>query len=166
MGYSVKGGFPESEAQMQKLLEDPATLSQLVDEWTLFAAAHDNDRSLLRSRWQDPKALLRRLEDLQREPIIFTAAEDYDPQRQFYISDDELDKLVLSGGGDYRLDVYAFFANHSAAKEREKYLSHYHGEYSGSHYGNDNRTYTYKLFQLVIAHSCPICFIKPFPGLH
>ena len=150
LAYSVKGGFPESEAQMQKLLEDPATLSQLVDEWTLFAAAHASDRSLLRSRWQNPKAILQRLEDLQREPIIFTAAEDYDPQRKFYISDDELDKLVLSGGGDYRLDVFAFFANHSDTKEREKYLSHYHGEYRGSHNGNDNTTYTFK--QLHFSH--------------
>ena len=150
LAYSVKGGFPESEAQMKKLLEDPATLSQLVDEWTLFAAVHASDRSLLRSRWYDPKMILQRLEDLQREPIIFTAAERFDPQRQFYISDDELDKLVLSGGGDYRLDVYAFFANHSDTKEREKYLSHYHGEYSGSHNGNDNTTYTYK--QLHFSH--------------
>ena len=150
LAYSVKGSFPESEAQMKKLLEDPATLSQLVDEWTLFAAVHASDRSMLRSRWYDPKAILQRLEDLQREPIIFTAAEGYDPQRQFYISDDELDKLVLSGNGDYRLDVYAFFANHSETKEREKYLSHYHGEYSGSHNGNDNTTYTYK--QLHFSH--------------
>ena len=58
LAYSVKGGFPESEAQMQKLLEDPATLSQLVDEWTLFAAVHASDRSLLRSRWYDPKVIL------------------------------------------------------------------------------------------------------------
>ena len=150
LAYSAKGSFQESEAQMQKLLEDPATLSQLVDEWTLFAAVHASDRSLLRSRWYDPKVILQRLEDLQRETIIFTGAEDYDPQRKFYISDDELDKLVLSGGGDYRLDVYAFFANHSETREREKYLSHYHGEYSGSHNGNDNTTYTYK--QLHFSH--------------
>jgi len=150
LAYSLKGGFPESEAQMKTLLENPTTLSQLVDEWTLFASVHASDRSMLRSRWYDPKTILQRLEDLQREPIIFTAAEGFDPQRLFYISDDELDKLVLSGNGDYRLDVYAFFANHSETKEREKYLSHYHGEYSGSHAGNDNTTYTYK--QLHFSH--------------
>ena len=150
LAYSLKGGFPESEAQMKTLLEDPATLSQLVDEWTLFASVHASDRSMLRSRWYDPKTILQRLEDLQREPIIFTAAEGFDPQRQFYISDDELDKLVLTNDGDYRLAVYAFFANHSETKEREKYLSHYHGEYSGSHAGNDNTTYTYK--QLHFSH--------------
>ena len=150
LAYSLKGGFPESEAQMKTLLEDPATLSQLVDEWTLFASVHASDRSMLRSRWYDPKTILQRLEDLQREPILFTAAEGFDPQRQFYISDDELDKLVLTNDGDYRLAVYAFFANHSETKEREKYLSHYHGEYSGSHAGNDNTTYTYK--QLHFSH--------------
>ena len=150
LAYSLKGGFPESEAQMKTLLEDPATLSQLVDEWTLFASVHASDRSMLRSRWYDPKVILQRLEDLQREPILFTAAEGFDPQRQFYISDDELDKLVLTNDGDYRLAVYAFFANHSETKEREKYLSHYHGEYSGSHAGNDNTTYTYK--QLHFSH--------------
>lgn len=150
LAYSVKGSFGDSEAQMMKLLEDPATLSQLVDEWTLFAAVHASDSSMLRSRWKNPKTILQTLEDLQRDPIIFTAAEGYDPKPQFYISDDELDKLVLSGNEDYRLDVYAFFANHSDSKEREKYLSHYHGEYSGSHAGNDNTTYTYK--QLHFSH--------------
>ena len=150
LAYSLKGGFPESEAQMKTLLEDPVTLSQLVDEWILFASVHASDRSMLRSRWYDPKAILRRLEDLQREPIVFTAAEGFDPQRQFYISDDELDKLVLTNDGDYRLAVYAFFANHPETKEREKYLSHYHGKYSGSHNGNDNTTYTYK--QLHFSH--------------
>lgn len=150
LAYSVKGSFGDSEAQMMKLLEDPATLSQLVDEWTLFAAVHASDSSMLRSRWKNPKTILQTLEDLQRDPIIFTAAEGYDRKPQFYISDDELDKLVLSGNGDYRLDVYAFFSNHSETKEREKYLSHYHGEYSGSHAGNDNTTYTYK--QLHFSH--------------
>ena len=47
LAYSVKGSFADSEAQMQKLLEDPATLSQLVDEWTLFAAVHVSDRRKL-----------------------------------------------------------------------------------------------------------------------
>ncbi|MEF2836872.1 MAG: hypothetical protein U0N82_04020, partial [Oscillospiraceae bacterium] len=150
LAYSVKGSFEDSEAQMMKLLEDPATLSQLVDEWTLFAAVHASDSSMLRSRWKNPKTILQTLEDLQRDPIIFTAAEGYHPKPQFYISDDELDKLVLSGNGDYSLDVYAFFSNHSETKEREKYLSHYHGEYSGSHNGNDNTTYTYK--QLHFSH--------------
>ena len=142
--YSAKGGFPGIEVQMQRLLEDHDTLSQLVDEWTLFAAVYEKDRSLLRSRWCDPAALLRRLEDLQREPHIFTAADGYDPQRRFFISDDEIDRILRGSERSYesRLDTFSFFSRNTDAKERERFLKQQHGEYSGYHGGNDNQTYT------------------------
>ena len=142
--YSAKGGFPEIEVQMQRLLEDRDTLSQLVDEWTLFAAVYEKDRSLLRSRWYDPIALLRRLEDLQREPHIFTAAEGYAPQRRFFISDDEIDRILRGSERSYesRLDTFSFFSRNTDTKERERFLKQQHGEYSGYHGGNDNQTYT------------------------
>ena len=142
--YSGKGGFPEIEAQMQRLLEDRDALSQLVDEWTLFAAVYEKDRSLLRSRWYDPIALLRRLEDLQREPHIFTAAAGYAPQRRFFISDDEIDRILRGSERSYesRLDTFSFFSRNTDTKERERFLKQQHGEYSGYHGGNDNQTYT------------------------
>ena len=142
--YSGKGGFPEIEAQMQRLLEDHDALSQLVDEWTLFAAVYEKDRSLLRSRWYDPIALLRRLEDLQREPHIFTAADGYDPQRRFFISDNEIDRILRGSERNYesRLDAFSFFSQNTDAKERERFLKQQHGEYSGYHGGNDNQTYS------------------------
>ena len=142
--YSAKGGFPEIEAQMQHLLEDGDTLSQLVDEWTLFAAVYEKDRNLLRSRWYDPAALLRRLEDLQREQLVFTAADGYDPQRRFFISDDEIDSILRGSERSYesRLDTFSFFSRNTDAKERERFLKEQHGEYSGYHGGNDNQTYT------------------------
>ena len=142
--YSGKGGFPEIEAQMQRLLEDRDALSQLVDEWTLFAAVYEKDRSLLRSRWYDPAALLGRLEDLQREPLVFTAADGYDPQRRFFISDDEIDRILRGSERSYesRLDTFSFFSRNADAKERERFLKQQHGEYSGYHGGNDNQTYS------------------------
>ena len=142
--YSAKGGFPEIEVQMQHLLEDRDTLSQLVDEWTLFAAVYEKDRSLLRSRWYDPIALLRRLEDLQREPHIFTAAAGYAPQRRFFISDDEIDRILRGSERSYesRLDTFSFFSRNTDTKERERFLKQQHGEYSGYHGGNDSQTYT------------------------
>lgn len=142
--YSAKGGFPEIEAQMQRLLEDRDTLSQLVDEWTLFAAVYEKDHSLLRSRWYDPAALLRRLEDLQWEPLVFTAADGFDPQRRFFISDDEIDCILRGSERSYesRLDTFSFFSRNTDAKERERFLKQQHGEYSGYHGGNDNQTYT------------------------
>ena len=60
-----------------------------------------------------------------------------------YISTDEIDNLLRGGkrSVDYRLAVYSFYRNHTDRKEREDFLKHYHGEYSGYGGGNDDVTY-------------------------
>ena len=142
--YSSNKGFPETEAQMQRLLESPDTLKQLVDEWTLFAAAHANDRSLMVSRLYHPAKLLQKLEDLQRIPLTFTAAEGFNPLRRYFISDDEINQALRGHEREFRsrLDVFSFFSQNTDTKEREQFLKRQHGEYSGYHGGNDNKTYT------------------------
>ena len=144
LALSAKGGFPEIEQQISELLKDPDMLQRITEEWGKFVAAHEQNRNLMRFGYNRPKELLQKLTDLQREPVTFTAAEDYNPQRRFFISMDEIDKVLRGGGEDYRLAVYSFFVNHPDQKDREKYLKSYHGEYSGYHGGNDNRTYTSK----------------------
>ena len=141
---SSNKGFPEIEAQMQRLLESPDTLKQLEDEWTLFAAAHANDRSLLVSRLYNPAQLLQKLEDLQRTPLIFTAAQSFNPLRRYFISDDEINQALRGHERAFRtrLDVFSFFSQNTDTKEREQFLKRQHGEYSGYHGGNDNKTYT------------------------
>ncbi|RJV99200.1 DNA methylase [Subdoligranulum sp. AF14-43] len=144
LALSAKGGFPEIEQQISELLKDPDMLQKITEEWGEFVAAHEQNRNLMRFGYNRPKELLQKLTDLQRKPVTFTAAEDYNPQRRFFISMDEIDKVLRGGGEDYRLAVYSFFVNHPDQKDREKYLKSYHGEYSGYHGGNDNRTYTSK----------------------
>ena len=143
LAQSVKGGYPETQKQIYELLCAPDTLQKCVDEWTAFNAALDAGQDLLRFRFYRPKEILERLRDLQREPLHFTVADGFAPDRQFFISADEVDK-VLRGGNhstDYRLGVYAFYATHKDKAEREKYLKNYHGEYSGHSGGNDNLTH-------------------------
>lgn len=141
---SSNKGFPEIEAQMQRLLESPDTLKQLVDEWTLFASAHANDRSLMVSRLYHPAKLLQKLEDLQRISLTFTAAEGFNPLRRYFISDDEINQALRGHERAFRsrLDVFSFFSQNTDMKEREQFLKRQHGEYSGYHGGNDNKTYT------------------------
>lgn len=141
---SSNKGFPEIEAQMQRLLESPDTLTQLVEEWTVFAAAYANDRSLMASRLYDPAQLLQKLEDLQRTPLIFTAAQSFNPLRRYFISDDEINQALRGHEREFRsrLDVFSFFSQNTDTKEREQFLKRQHGEYSGYHGGNDNKTYT------------------------
>ena len=144
LALSAKGGFPEIEQQIFELLKDPDMLQKITEEWSEFVKAHEQNRELMRFGYNRPKELLQKLTDLGREPVIFTAAEDYAPQRRFFISTDEIDKVLRGGSEDYRLAVDSFFVNHPDQKDREKYLKNYHGEYSGYNGGNDNRTYTGK----------------------
>ena len=144
LAHSVKGGYPEVQKQIYGLLCEPDTLQKCVDEWEAFNAALDAGQDLLRFRGYRPKEILQRLRDLQREPLHFTVADGFTPDRRFFISADEIDKVLREGSGntDYRLGVYAFYATHKDKAEREKYLKDYHGEYSGHSGGNDNLTHT------------------------
>ena len=140
--HSVKGGYPEAQKQIYGLLCEADTLQKCVDEWEAFNDALDAGQDLLRFRSHRPKEILQRLRDLQREPLHFTVADGFTPDRQFFISADEIDEVLREGSGntDYRLGVYAFYATHKDKAEREKYLKDYHGEYSGHCGGNDNIT--------------------------
>lgn len=140
--HSVKGGYPEVQKQIYGLLCEADTLQKCVDEWEAFNDALDAGQNLLRFRGHRPKEILQRLRDLQREPLHFTVADGFTPDRQFFISADEIDEVLREGSGntDYRLGVYAFYATHKDKAEREKYLKDYHGEYSGHCGGNDNIT--------------------------
>ena len=142
LAHSVKGGYPEVQKQIYGLLCEEDTLQKCVEEWEAFNDALDAGQNLLRFRGHRPKEILQRLRDLQREPLHFTVADGFTPDRQFFISADEIDKVLREGSGntDYRLGVYAFYATHKDKAEREKYLKNYHGEYSGHCGGNDNIT--------------------------
>lgn len=141
--YSRHKGFPDESAAIEELLNSPDTLQTVRDELEGFIKAYEYDKELLRFRFHRPQKLLEQISDLQREPLHFTAAEGYDPQRRFFISGDEIDNLLRGGkrSTDYRLAVYSFYRNHSDRKEREDFLKHYHGEYSGHSSGNDDVTY-------------------------
>ena len=141
--YNTHKGFPDESAAIQELLRQPEALQTLRDELKSFVKVYELDRELLRFQFHRPQKLLEQLTDLQREPLHFTAAESYAPQRRLYISMDEIDSLLRGGkrSADYRLAVYSFYRNHPDRREREDFLKNYHGEYSGYHGGNDNVTY-------------------------
>ena len=143
--YDKPGGFPEAAEEIAGLLSREDGLQAILSEYEAFAAAYQENPAILRSRFYRPLALQAQLADLQREPLHFTAAEGYDPQRRLYISTDEIDNLLRGGkrSVDYRLAVYSFYRNHTDRKEREDFLKHYHGEYSG--YSGENDDVTYQL---------------------
>lgn len=141
--YDRPSGFPEAMEKTAELLRQEDGLQTILSEYESFAHAYEDNPDILRYRFYRPLKLREQLADLQREPLHFTAADGYDPQRRFFISGDEIDNLLRGGkrSTDYRLAVYSFYRNHSDRKEREDFLKHYHGEYSGHSGGNDDVTY-------------------------
>ena len=141
--YDKPGGFPEAAEETAGLLSREDGLQAILSEYETFATAYQENPDIMRFPFYRPLALQAQLSDLQREPLYFTAAEGYAPQRRLYISTDEIDNLLRGGkrSTDYRLAVYSFYRNHADRKEREDFLKHYHGEYSGYSGGNDDVTY-------------------------
>ncbi len=139
-------GHPDRLNKVKELLQEPESLQKLVDECGAFLSAYAHDRELLRFHYHRTDGILQGLKDLQLEPIKFTAAEGFTPQRRLFISQDEIDKLLREDASrhDYRLGIVKFFEQHPDKKERKKYLSGIHGVYSGFHGGNDNIVYTSK----------------------
>lgn len=142
--YEEHSGFPDMKNALAVLLKEPKSLQTIISEYEPFSAAYKENPDIMSFRFYRPLALQEQLKDLQREPLIFTANQDYNPQRRFFISADEIDNILRGGKSstDYRLAVYSFYRNHTDRKEREKFLKNYHGEYSGSYNGNDDLTYT------------------------
>ncbi|MBQ9188016.1 MAG: N-6 DNA methylase, partial [Clostridia bacterium] len=140
----LSNAFDDQRDQLLNKMETPESLQALIDEWRSFAEAHAENPNLLRFRFYRPMQLLHRLEDLQREPLHFTVAEDYDPQPKRFISLDEIDRILRghdsNAGNEQRLGIYAFFLAHPESKERESMLKELHGT-SGSYGGNNNLSY-------------------------
>ncbi len=138
--------YPDVVEKTKALLEQPEPLESVISEFTDFLKDYACNRGLLRFHYHRTDEILQGLKDLQLEPIKFTAAEGFTPQRRLFISQDEIDKLLREDADrhDYRLGIVKFFEQHPDKKEREKYLSGIHGVYSGFHGGNDNITYTSK----------------------
>ena len=143
--YDKLKGFPEAAEEIAGLLSREDGLQAILSEYEAFSAAYQENPDIMRFRFYRPLVPQTQLADLQREPLHFTAAEGHDPQRRLYISTDEIDNLLRGGkrSTDYRLAVYSFYRNHTDRKEREDFLKHYHGEYSG--YSGENDDVTYQL---------------------
>ena len=147
---SLRGAFDDEQKAIVSLMASPASLQNLIDEWRTFdTALKENDDVLRFRRLYPSKRLLSRLEDLQREPVMFRGDQAASSLPERFITQDEIDMALRHGssrtGSDYRLDIYAFFRSHSDLKEREKYLKDKYGT-GGSSGGNDSTSYDAKGF--------------------
>lgn len=140
----TRGGFPEMVAILQEKLTQPEFLKKLTEEYKALLATLEQEPYIMRFRSYNKNQVLKSLEDLQREPITFTAAGDFAPHINAFISNDEIDKIIRIGPVEYRLSVYSQYCRNPDKKEFVTYLKKYHGEYSGFGSDNINLSYTHK----------------------
>ena len=84
------------------------------------------------------------IEGMKREPIRFKAESGYLPEREMFISQDEIDKIIVNGKNNhaYRLETYTYFVNHPDKADRIKYVGK--DNQSGYLAGNDSVNKTTK----------------------
>ncbi len=138
--------YPDVVNKTIEMLDDPEKLRDTTEEFSAFMKDYAHNRDILRFHFHRQDDILQGLKDLQLDPLKFTAAEDFSPQRRLFISQDEIDNLLRESPShnEYRIGVVKFFEFHPDKKERENYLAHLHGEYIGYGDGNDSITYTSK----------------------
>ena len=133
-------GFPEDTQQLAELLKAPVSRQQIVRELAEFAGSYDRNTGLLRSRHHpDPQALLVDVVNLFTPRQEFHAAEGFVPGRASFITEDEIDRLLL-GDGSYeggKFSIYSYFVQGHKAQECAKFLREAYGDGGSSYTGYD-----------------------------
>ena len=135
-----KGGFPDSTAQIAELVAQPEQRDKILAGLQVFSADFAQNPELLRFRFSVDhlRAALTGLEDLQREPLVFTADESVSTARPGFITQDEVDRVLIGDGAPMntsKLDIYAYFLGEYTAKEKADFLRHHKGTGGGSRTG-------------------------------
>ena len=147
---SLHGTFDDEQKAIVSLMASPDSLQALIDEWRTFEDVYKENRDVLRLRRSyQSLTLLSRLEDLQREPVMFRGDQAASSLPDRFITLDEIDAALkgYSGraGSDHRLDIYAYFRSHSDLKDRERFLKDHYGT-GGRGDGNNYTDYSPKGF--------------------
>ena len=133
-------GFPDDTQEIAGLLKDPASRQQIVQELAEFAGSYDRNTGLLRSRHHpNPQALLVDVVNLFTPRQEFHAAEGFVPGRASFITEDEIDRLLLGGSSyaDGKFSIYSYFVQGHNAQECAKFLREAYGDGGSSYTGYD-----------------------------
>ena len=124
-------GSPDRIARIEELLAKAEGRQRIHDDILELAVAVEQDGSLLRFHVSRSKLkdLLTGLEDLQIEPLVFAADETISTARPGFITQDEVDQLLV--GGSYmengKLRIYSYFLQNRSAKDKADFLKEEYG---------------------------------------
>ena len=134
-------GYPDEVAALKEYLSDGNNSVALFREYSKFAKAYENGMiNLYKYNYEYSVPYVYEIfKGMQIEPTNFKTADDFNPNRQYFISNDEIDNFLRRGksSAESRFRIYTGFANSNDKSERVKFIKDYYG-LSGSYSGNDN----------------------------
>lgn len=134
-------GYPDEVAALKEYLSDGNNSVALFREYSKFAKAYENGMiNLYKYNYEYSVPYVYEIfKGMQIEPTNFKTADDFNPNRQYFISNDEVDNFLRRGksSAESRFRIYTGFANSNDKSERVKFIKDYYG-LSGSYSGNDN----------------------------
>lgn len=139
-------GYPDLETDIVAFTHNEGGLAILAQEYHSFLEAYANDQNITRFRISEYNThrIGVVLDGLEYPERHFDAKPDFLRQCKMFITQDELDHLLISEHHDTQLAIYSKFCNTQSAPERQKFLKSSYGEYSGSGCAGYNTTKTSK----------------------
>lgn len=134
-------GYPDEAEKITQLLDNPSYSEKVLDEYEGFMTALRKDGYFLRFEYAQeytPYYTYEIVKGMRIEPVDFKTASDFNPDRQYFISNDEIENFLRGGksSAEARFRIYTQLVNAETKEKRAKVLKDYYG-ISGSISGND-----------------------------
>ena len=140
-------GYPDMVEKITDMLKDDEKRAQIFKEYGKLMDDYNASIKIIRFNYAAQYSIpyiAEIIEGMKREPIRFKAESGYLPDRKMFISQDEIDKIIINGKNNhaYRLETYTYFVKHADKVDRIKYVSR--DNQSGYLGGNDSVNKTTK----------------------
>ncbi len=138
-------GYPDQVEIVKGVLSNPDTFNDLDNDYIEFMddLNRGNIHGLYRFAFNySPEYVYEIMQGMSLEKVDFKAQSGFNPNRQYFITNDEINKLLRRGSSyaESRYRIYTFFVNHSDMQERIKMIKDEYGT-GGYAVGNDNANY-------------------------
>lgn len=140
-------GYPDMVGKITDMLKDDEKRAQIFKEYGKLMDDYNAGMKIIRFNYAAQYSIpyiAEIIEGMKREPIRFKAEPGYLPDREMFISQDEIDKIIINGKNNhaYRLETYTYFVKHPDKADRIKYVGK--DNQSGYLGGNDSVNKTTK----------------------
>ena len=139
-------GFPDDTKEIAELLKRPVSRQQIMREMAVFADAYQQHPDLLRfHKIHDPQKLYESIYVLFSVKEQYRAAEGFAPVSASFITEDEIDQLLMRGSNvsEGKIRIFSYFMQGHDEKECAAFLKNEYGEggfcYSGYHENHNSK---------------------------